>query len=180
MVKLEVAVEDLVALVTPTVVLSVIMTLGGTLVGNINLDVVVIFVAVVIVVVCVAADVALAVEVTCVVTSSWCVVGLSRAVEVVERWGDQGDGGWVVVAVVDISTFPVRGGAGVASVTRCGVIGLSVVVTTLCDKGTVVDGCWVVAFVTFACEISGGVIVVGIVVVVSVAMLATIFVVIAV
>ena len=95
-------------------------------------------------------------------------------------------------AVVGISTFPVSGGTGVASVPRCGVIGLCAVVwvvlveivvvveLVVCDvsgaKGTA-DGCRVVALVV----ISVGVLVVVAIPVeaAEVTMLTTFFVVIA-
>ena len=90
--KLKVTVEGLVAVVNLMVVLSVVVTSGGTFVGDRTLGVVVMFVAMVIFVI-VVAGVALVVDTTRVVTFSWCVVGLGRAVEVVGYCGDQGEGG---------------------------------------------------------------------------------------
>lgn len=80
-VKLEVAVEDLVGMVTLMVVSS-----GCTLVDRT-------FGVAVVVVLVVVAGVALTVDTTRVVTFSWYVVGLGRAMEVVGYCGDQWEGG---------------------------------------------------------------------------------------
>jgi hypothetical protein len=109
------------------VVLLVVVTSGGKLVGDVTLGVVDVFVAVVLFVVVVVAGADVKVDANRVVSFSWwCVV-----VEIVGVCGDHEEGGRVVEVVVGTSTFPVSGGTGVASVPRCGVIGLCVVVPTL-------------------------------------------------
>jgi len=79
-------------------------------------------------VVVILAGVDLSADAKRVVTTSWTVVGLGTAEEVVVECGGDPDGGGGVVAVVVTSALPVAG--CVVSVTGCTAMGLSVVVTT--------------------------------------------------
>ena len=87
-VKLEVAVEELVSVVALMVVLLVVVTSGGELVGDVTLGVVEVSVAAVIFVVVVVVGVAVKVDATRVVKCSWCCI----VVEVVGVCGDQEGG----------------------------------------------------------------------------------------